>query len=216
MRLLVYSMFLCLVISCGYTYAQQDNEYKLSLKNYMKIVPSDVPNKSVSLRFIAPGFNIMDRKGNFHEIELSEINHSNSLEINGITATNNVRDLTRYYHKESRFSMNYSFNKKIAAYNQLQFFVGPSIGLSYALDKETASDKPDFYNRERNRGIYLNIIPRMQWNITDRWYLDVNIPIRAYGLNYTEEGTQSYDNIEFKNQIFPNKNTVNVGIGLRF
>ena len=212
-----YSVFVFSLLSCGYTYAQEkENSHRLSFKNYMKVTHADQETgRRLSLSFIAPAFTLSNKKGHFHELEFSKIHYSNRIEVFGYQPGSN-NGVRRKYTKTYDFGLNYSYNRLVASHNRLNFFLGTGVGLSYKLVNETLSDDPDYLLKDETRKVNLNLIPRMQWNITDRWYLDVNIPVQAYGLDYSQRGNSNSKNLEFQNQVFPNKYTVNVGVGLRF
>lgn len=198
------------------SYAQEDNkERRISLKLYSQIMIEGInPTKSISLG-VAPAVNLTTKRGHFHELELSDFSYKRDKNesLNGFSKTMNKQLGLRY-------SFNYSINKK----GKLRTFIGVGINTNlnsykYEYNYPGIMDiAPQGEYKAFTSNVSLNITPRLVWNVSDKWFLDINIPINVYDFTNTMMQTY-YVNRKMKTNsstAFPNKYTVNVGVGFRF
>lgn len=200
------------------SYAQESNkERRISLKLYNQIMIEGInPTKSISLG-VTPAVNLTTKKGHFHELELSDFSYKRDKNesINGVSETVNKQLGLRY-------SFNYSINKK----GRLRAFIGAGFNTNLKSYKSKNNYlgiehiKSEDEHKIFTNSLDFNVTPRLVWNVSDKWFLDINVPVNVYNFLNTKESNKEY---LFSEQMktnsstaFPNKYTVNVGVGFRF
>lgn len=213
------SVLLFLVISLGSikSYGQNnENTRKISLKLYSQIITEAInPTNRISLG-ISPSVSVTNQRGHFHELELIDFSfHSDKKDAlnNGFS-----KSVTKQFGL--RYSFNYSINKK----GKLKAFIGAGVNTNLSSYKHEYNypgimdvAQEGEYNAFTS-SVSLNVTPRLVWNVSDKWFLDINIPVNAYSFSNTTEQTDDVDGkIKMNSSTsFPNKYTVNVGVGFRF
>lgn len=190
---------------------------KISLKLYSQIMAEKQGNRQgISLKF-NPAVSLATKNGHFHELELIRFRYNRQQEnlFPGATITN----------FNSQLGLRYSFNYCINKEGKLKAFIGVGLNSYRINDKKVYQNKnlkdETAYSAIINntKGVSLNITPRLIWNISDKWFLDINIPVNTFEYDkatYTGGYDGGMQTNEVKSTTFPNQYTVNVGLGFKF
>ena len=119
-----------------------------------------------------------------------------------------------------RYSFNFSLNKK----GKLKAYLGAGLNANAQryMHKYNSPGIMDAAQSGKytmlDKGVDLNITPRLIWNVTEKWFIDVNVPINTLNFNNRVEKTDDVQQkiITNTSTTFPNKYTVNIGIGFKF
>jgi hypothetical protein len=210
-------LFVAFGLGCLTSVAQSTYKTKrISLKLYSQITAHKIGLGNRLSLGIAPAISLATKNGHFKELELNDFSFSKKKEnlFPGVTIQTIKNQL------EVRYSFNYSINKigKFKAYMGAGF-TSYYVNNTSTYENLNISDETSFAkNIDRTIGVDLNITPRLIWNFSERLFLDINIPINVFN---TERGTFTvgYDSgmqvNEIKTSTFPNKYTVNVGLGFK-
>jgi len=113
------------------------------------------------------------KRGNFQELEISSIDFSSEQKY----YSQNTGDPFNYKINTSSVQLRYEYafcfggaDHKIVPY--LGIFLSPH----FARVKYKPLLSPPFPAVTHNTGVKSGIIPRVQWNIREKWFLDLNLP----------------------------------------
>ena len=185
-------------------------------------------NKETQIGYFTPSITFVLPNGNFQEFELSRlvINNTNSetIIINdspGKTIqtvsgqrTTNILIAFRYEY-DIMF-----FKKKEEA--KLRPYLGFGVNPYFSNSKYRPIVSNLFPINQNNFGVTLSIIPRLNYNLNEKWFVDFNIPINLADINWTfdkvdnptlTEQQRTTTTIEYS--TFPSKFLFRLGLGLR-
>ncbi len=230
-----------LILFCSFGFAQ---ERSLSFKLYnnfefyetKQYIYYDALNKAstrnrqqeYNFGYFSPALTKTLSNGNFQEIELSRLifNHRDDdfviiNDSSGMTVDILSAQKTTQFHLAFRFEHNLMLFK-----NREEMKLRPYFGFALSpylmISDFVVKDQSVFPISEISSGLVLSIIPRVNYAINDRFFLDLSIPITFYEakmlssnyenpiLNPSERNTRS---IEL--EMFPNHFLIRIGAGLR-
>ena len=215
MKYLSLLLFVTFSLGCVNSYAQStEKTNKISLKLYSQVMANKSEGSKLSLG-ITPAVSLATKNGNFHELQLSDIlisREKNNTKYGSSTQLNKKIGI--------RYSFNYALNNK----GKLRVYAGAGANSNlhsykYKYNSPGLMDMAEKGEYTRfTTDIDLNITPRLIWNISNKWFVDVNVPVSVF--NYTNS-IEQIDDVQQKiktnsNSTFPNKYTVNVGLGFKF
>jgi hypothetical protein len=197
-------IFLLLFIQKGF--AQNINtDYKSAIKIYnltyyensdKSIFDSTIYSthtKNSSLKFFHPtvAFQWKSKKNNFHEIELTNFNLTkNKSEKEIVNDSTNSTQLTKSkITYNALISLRYEYIIVFKKLKQNKFV--PSLGFgikSYFKDNYTKHEYPQFFTTSNKQlGFNTYITPRINYFFSQKIFIDVNIPICIFSLDYNSE-----------------------------
>lgn len=236
-------LLLTLLIISSTIYAQEDerkNEFKLyssfdySPKNIDHKIDSAngyeiiFEEKEIRAFNISPAFVFVNKKGNSSELELSRIGYyqnydkeftlidSTGVEYNVEGAKQNFFELfIRYEYKW------HLFKKK--KWEKFAPIIGVSATPFYQGSWIKSLKSTDFPISKMSYGMYFSAIPRLEYNFTEKLFIDLNVPINFLRLAYTRVKTED-PRIPVENRTTsgfsadsgPISFSVRLGIGYRF
>lgn len=205
------------------------SKYALKLYNVSTFNPERVTNDSLFVmtnklnRFISPAaaLSIRTKRGNQHEIEVSDIRY----EVNEqIIRAKGFPGIYSDRHRNIGAALRYEYILVLA--KKKDWKVQPSLGFSgqpyFNVDKlvsGTAAVFPTSYSEVGMRGY---VIPRINADICKRVFLDVNVPVCVMDMKYTSRKQMSpslpaaQQNVNlFDFAAFPSLFSFRVGLGVR-
>jgi outer membrane protein W len=230
-----------MVILLASTAPAQENQKTKTLKLYSNFglttsensifseglqVTTVTTNRDYDIGYMSPALAFVKQHGNFHEIELSRFKINNKYdettlyEVNGATTTISGQYITNILIA-LRYEYDIMFLKKketLKLRPYLGFGVNPYF-LNSIINPIVATNYP---TRQNDFGASISIIPRLNYNITERWFLDLNIPINVTELAVSSQKTynplireedQRTTNINY--EILPSNFLIRIGIGIK-
>lgn len=212
MRKLLLSLIL--VFSAGSLFAQSTGEKAvkvyLSIKNQSQ---GHSPLWHVRTREVLPSFGLssITTRGNFHEIQFLQ--------------------LTLQRHRDYNFSVNSTFFSFRYSYTLALFrgkspAIQPLIGFAaapyYSSEKFTPLNSTNFGRSSFGVGTFVELVPRINWNINEKLFLDLNLPLRLADLSYLRyytnnpqvpEPQQTSSGLDFN--TLPRHFEINLGLGIK-
>lgn len=139
----------------------------------------------------SPAIVFNNKKGNSNELEISRFRFSNnySKEYSILDSTGAVENtLPGSYNKE--FELFFRYEYKLHLFKKKDWEkIKPILGFSatpfFQWNKSEPSRSNEFSSSNTSVGLYLSIVPRVEYVINERWYLDLNIPIALVTTHYT-------------------------------
>ncbi len=139
----------------------------------------------------SPALVFQDRKGNSSEIELSRLRYANnySNEYSVIDSTGaEINEYPGSYKKEFELFIRYEYKLHLFKKKDWETII-PILGFSatpfFQWNKSEPLRSYEYTSSNTSLGLYLSIIPRVEYVINERWYLDLNIPIALVTTHYT-------------------------------
>jgi hypothetical protein len=209
----------CLTISAG-AFAQREYRIKLyqhtsSLETVYQYQSGGATSEKSRDRHFTTGtfsvaFNVVSLRGGFHhelEIFVPEINRSaQNVQFPknfGLSQSVLTRDVI------SAYAARYEINQDIT--NVTKRFV-LNLGLAvnpYHIEMEFSPREGNVYDRNvRVTGTNINIIPRVSWQLTDRFSLELNVPVNIFNVYRSKRHVD--------NPILPKEGQTNVGTEHKF
>lgn len=194
--------------------SEQKKERKISLRLYNQIMmEAENGRLSYSLFNFSPSVSYETNNNHFHELMISDLTFKNGKPIEDY--------LGLFDSKIIKAGLGYSFNYNAIKSKRWNTFIG--LGITYFSEniRKESTVSTYFPRWLHTNTIEAVLIPRLTFNISDKIYMDVNIPIKAYQLNRIDDRHDftpfgSYQETTYNDAVFPNQYTVNVGVGLRF
>lgn len=196
------------VYTCG-AYAQTEVVEKPTIPNYKQAVKAYVsglftPNHNkynwrpiaVPFDYVHPSAAVMiqTKRGNYHELELSQLSFGRTEESTGIKDTNSAykyRTDYRLYH--TAIALRYEYIIMLNKRKEARF--ATSIGWSAMPYFERLSVMPyitSFYPMmTMNLGVRSFIVPRLIVNVSERVFLDANLPLCVLDMGTTSQNIQN-------------------------
>ena len=206
-------------------YGWNSNEQRVGFDSTLNS-PIIQKNNAFDLGYVSPAIAFSTKRGNFHELELSRLQINQS---DGITEIDYGGEYPQIIAGEKvtnifialRYEYNLFFIKKDAAKKW-----HPSVGFAARpfYSRYTFNPKLStvFSSKESNTGVLFSIVPRIAYNLSERWYLDLNVPINAGVLKIRNrrvddpaipQNQRSITTIDA--EVFPSEYLVRFGVGLR-
>lgn len=150
--------------------------------------------------------------GNYNEVELT-----------------NLRFQKNNTFKDIEIGIKYSYNWRLfnkSETSRFSYYLGAGVGTLYNRNKhnmeafiygEEGCDYGYWTSTNNRYEASISVIPRVNYRISKRLYLDLNLPYDIY--SYSSSTKRVDDNHKFTNSnstAFPNKFTVNVGVAIKF
>lgn len=184
--------------------------------------------KEMSVFNFSPAVVFHNKKGNSHELELSRLwmqkqflETYDVLDSTGQTVNIVSGETVSRFHIQLRYEYTIGLFKK-KNWKKLNSAIGFSAAPFYKWEKYSYSVSMPFPVSKSAFGIYLAVIPRIQYNLTEKWYLDLNVPITLVTMQFNNEKNEdpsipveqrTNSTIGFYNTPFGY--AVRLGLGLR-
>lgn len=185
-------------------------------------------NQEIQMGHFSPSVSISLANGNFHEFELSRLlfNHTNSvtnlvIDSTGKTVQTIAGQKTTNVLLGFRYAYDMMLFKKKEG-TKIQSYLGFSANPYFSNSKYVPIVSASYPTNQNNIGVTLSIIPRLNYNLNDKWFLDFNIPINIIDVNWTFKSDQNPALIEQLQttttgefSTFPRKFLFRFGVGFR-
>ena len=139
----------------------------------------------------SPALVFFNRKGNSSEIEISRFKYLNKFNkvYTVIDSTDAVGStLLGSYDKQFELFVRYEYRLHLLK-NKNEKALKPIIGFSATPFFQWNISDPvlsnEYPSSKASIGLYLSVIPRIEYAINERWYLDLNIPLALVTTHYT-------------------------------
>ena len=140
--------------------------------------------------YFSPAMVIKQPRGNFHEIELSRLQFNKTMgEIIIITDSigNPVQrvyeNITAEIFLAFRYDYNFRFFKSKKE-SRIRPYLGFSVGPYYSYLKYDPMISSSFPSKGHIFGANFSLIPRVQYMINERWFIDVNFPVNIADISW--------------------------------
>lgn len=229
-------LFILSVILGSNLIAQNANlDYRNALKVYNHFSYSNTTDESASnvsyshksFSFFNPtiAYQWKTAKGNLHEISLSDlyINHSeDEREYNDPILQQNVVD--RGQSTTSRIALGYEYIVNFAKNSDWKLI--PSVGFmtesSFTQGKYESMSSTDYTSSRATFGLGVFMVPRATWYMNDRFFLDLNLPVKIFSSSFTRNkidlptlNTEDRISNESNYTFFPSLFAMRIGIGIK-
>lgn len=177
----------------------QDNTPNMAIKLYGNLsllydrfqTPADTAkgtttvfiNKTQNAGNITPGFAWFHQNGNFQEFELIRLSVYHS-ETALFTQNNQTGGLTNKNQtvNSSQFALvtRYEYNRQMGRKNEnkkLTWYAGMAVRPFYTFYKFLPQSSNSFPEKSHAFGLSLAVVPRINYALSKKWFIDVNIPI---------------------------------------
>ena len=139
----------------------------------------------------SPSLVFYSKKGNSSEIEISRLDYSNKYNekytiLDSTGAILNV--MSGNTHKQFELYLRYEYRLKLFKkkdWKKTKLILGFSGTPFVVWDKTEPVLNTEFTKHKTIVGFYLSVIPRIEYSISERWYLDLNIPVAIFTSHYT-------------------------------
>ena len=138
----------------------------------------------------SPAIVLNSKKGNSSEIEISRFRYSNKYakEYSVIDSTGAVENtLSGSYNKQFELFLRYEYKLHLFKKKDWET-IKPILGFSASPFFQWKKSEPllsnEYTSSNTSVGLYLSIVPRVEYVINERWYLDLNIPIALVTTHY--------------------------------
>jgi len=203
--------------SSKYINYETDTINGTSLNGYMKEINGF--NFSPSLVFYT-------KKGNSSEIEISRLKYSNNFnqEYTQLDSSGAILNIFAG-NTQKRFELYLRYEYKLSLFKKKDWKkIKPIIGFSgtpfLTWDKTEPILNTEFTKNRTIVGLFLSVIPRIEYSINERWYLDLNIPLAIVTTHYTSIRNNDPSLEERSRNIFdfyngPISYAIRLGIGFK-
>lgn len=178
------------------------------------------------LGYFSPAFTFYNENGNFQELEISRIKFGS--EAYDLYENQSIGNYTsrQILSKTTNISFRYEYAYKIKVGDEaskLNLYIGLS-GNPYFLRENFASNvSTDVSPKSQSQlGVAIGAVPRITYNITSNWFLDLNLPISVVDFAFIRSATSNPTRpIEFREinsselVLFPRNLLLRFGVGLK-
>ena len=139
----------------------------------------------------SPAFVFYNKKGNSSEIEISRLNYTNNYikEYTQLDSTGAIMHvISGHTKKEFDFHFRYEYQLRLFKkkdWKRINLSIGFSATPFVEWNKTEPTLSTEFVSSKTIIGVYLSVIPRIEYTINEKWYLDLNIPIAVANAYYT-------------------------------
>lgn len=165
-----------------YIYYESGDTNGISLREY---------EKEINGFNFSPALVFYNKKGNSFEIEISRLRFSNKFNkvYTLIDSTGNVSTiLSGDNNKQFELFLRYEYKLYIFKKKDWKT-IKPIIGFSATPFVQWSKYDPllstEYSSSKTTVGLYLSVIPRIEYVLNERWYLDLNIPLSLVTSHYT-------------------------------
>lgn len=176
-NLVKVALFTFTAMSIQLGYSQEAPRFEKRMKLY---VNGGYQSWTRSFEFgrITPAFQWFNQKGNFHELELTQLNFARRKDqwipqprgMNPLFATSSTLDLS------FRYEYGIQLLKK-RDLGRFSLYAGLALNPRYGFIDMVSKNSSSFPYNNHMLGLSAQIVPRISYKITDRLSLDLNIPI---------------------------------------
>lgn len=147
-------------------------------------------NREINGFNFSPAIVFHNKKGNYSEIEISRLNYKSTYNedyfvLDSSDSHNDV--LSSEYKMQFEIFLRYEykivlFKKK--DWKKLKPIIGFSATPFYHWEKEEPMVSSGFSKSASYFGLSLSLVPRVRYNLNEKWYLDFNVPVSLFNLSY--------------------------------
>ncbi len=180
-----------------------------------------------SLGYFSPAFAWASPRGNYHEIELSRLQFNQVDEQTYIDYDNglNHQVISGEQRTNVFIALRYEFNYMIIK-NKDDKRLKPSLGFAVRPYYHRSAFQPRisslFATSQSNAGALFSIVPRINYDLSKKWFIDLNVPINLADLSIQ---SRTYDNpaipvnqrtiTTIVAETLPSQYLIRLGIGVR-
>ena len=124
-------------------------------------------------------------------------------------------------HVSLRYEYIYRLTKAVD--RRFDFSLGAGINPYFFNISENPVISNQFPTHERNMGAFFQVVPRIQFNLSNKLYMDLNVPFCLFYYNHRRlerEDPQLIDELKIQtftdNTLLPDVYSVRIGLGFRF
>jgi hypothetical protein len=148
------------------------------------------------LGYFSPAFSFYQPNGNFQEIELSRIAINSSRNQSVITTDTNgkVTKVLGMDRTNVAIGLRYEYDYRLFKKKddcKLKSYLGIAVNPYFSSSTFDPNSTIYFTTRQQSIGATIAFMPRLNYYISERWFLDLNIPISIMDMNIT---TNKVDN----------------------
>lgn len=239
--ILILSVFLFL-ININWTFGQEKEKKDLSIQIHTNLVAlkssteksynqdkkhsSTIDIGDAEFGYFLPSVRINKSNNNFHEFSLTQLLVKNNTEkiyfYDSLGKYTNIMEGQKIQHQ--KIALRYSYNIRLFKQKQGRFqsFIGSSVEPYFSNKIIKPYVSSEFPNRETIAGIDFLIIPRINYRIKDKFYIDFNFPLYVFNSNITMNKNdnpaltiQQRKIITFNLEELPDKFMVSLGLGVK-
>jgi hypothetical protein len=243
-RIFPLVLFCCILLFAGLPVSGQENPGQKVFKLYTNFMYKDpvrteyggpgsntvtvVQYGSIRTGYFTPAVALSRLNGDYHEFELSDftINRTDEKVTYVYGADSASYLVSGERNIELGLALGYTYNLDLLK-GKPDARLRPVIGFSAGPYFSRSSMKPfvslSYPVNETRVGITLGIIPGIQYNIYNNWYLEFNVPVSVVDLGIHFENVENpvladeqHKNSTFEIQEFPAQVHLRLGAGLRF
>jgi len=184
-------------------------------------------NQDIQLGYFSPAFAFAMPNGNFHEFEISNILINNTKNETEFIVGNSGTAISGSILKktQNKIAVRYEydflfFKKKTEA--KLRSYLGLSVNPYFSNTQYSSNIPAAFPTSQSSIGALITVIPRLNYNINERWFLDLNIPINIIDLNLVNDKAENPQLTAAQRSIttfnfaqMPSQFLVRFGVGFR-
>ena len=188
--------------------------------------PIVTTSKSNDLGYFTPAFAFATAKGNYHEIEFSKLQINKTSEVTLIDPNNQFPTVIEGERK-TNFLIAFRYEYNLVLFKQKEGKkITPSLGFAARPFYSNSSFQPvlanQFSSGETAAGILLSIVPRLNYNIGEKWFLDLDIPLNLAQLSIKNSrldnpalpvNQRSVTTLDAN--LFPSQYLIRFGLGLK-
>ena len=181
---------LILSVFCISTSIFAQNIASKSIKLYINATVNEdyFRSNSIDALYVTPALVINRKDGDFWEFEVSHMKyrayHQNADENRNIFP-GNVMELELLFRAE----FNHRFYKE--KFKKLRPIIGLSVTPFFQRHAYSTQNLNGFPYSTTKLGAYLSVIPRFEYYFSERWFLDINVPIALVSGRFISEFDQS-------------------------
>ncbi|WP_276371501.1 hypothetical protein [Chryseolinea sp. H1M3-3] len=175
----------------------------------------------VNFARISLAVDIDTKKGYTHEIEflIPEVSKS----YDNIQYPMNYelkKEMPDFEGQASSYSLRYELSKTLTnKANRLGFNLGIGINPYYVLVEYIPNVETRYYSSTKLYGFVLNMVPRIKYNLSQRFIIDLNVPLKIYDLQAVKSRIKNplipihqQTTINYSNSFFESAYTFRIGL----
>ncbi len=225
---ILFSAFLLFVINSSAQRTFQAKVYQntdyFKVSYYNSQTNSTTNSNNVNFSRISLAFAINTRKNFTHEFEilipeLSKSIYNVKLPLNYSFQDDEAREGTI-----NTYSLRYELSKVLSdPFKKIRFNLGLGMNPYFTETEYEPKASYAYYTNTKLFGVSFNLIPRINYNITDRILIDLNIPFKLYDLQFEDTRVNNpslpirqQSSNEFTDVFFENAYTIRLGVSYVF
>jgi len=179
--------------------------------------------------YFSPAFGFIEEDGDLHEIEISRFSFGASrIDSLVVTEDPNLRSFTirgdQAITIHLAFRYEYMINlRKSKEDADLKPFLGFSAQPYFRAFNYRSSNTTEFPYSFIDLGVVVSIVPRLTYDLNSRWFLDLNVPLAAYRIQWTKDRfedpripVEERTTNTVLTESFPSMFQVRFGAGMKF